>query len=204
MQVNSTMPIQLKCVCGKTLIVPDSAAGKKARCPKCKALNDVPDEEEAAVEMIEEDEEVEERREPKPPAPAPPQAGGATMPCVVLIVNDPDLALTVMDMLRKENYRLEWARTAPDGLQMVGRYKPDVVVVDTVLPEGDGFQVAEAIRGSRGAPADAPAIVMLTPRVNDDAEAKATAAGFEGTMRKPLYPAALCQMVVEIMDERRD
>lgn len=36
------MPITLNCACGKSLRVPDSAAGKKAKCPACAAVLDVP------------------------------------------------------------------------------------------------------------------------------------------------------------------
>lgn len=36
------MPITLNCACGKSLRVPDSAAGKKAKCPVCSAVLDVP------------------------------------------------------------------------------------------------------------------------------------------------------------------
>lgn len=36
------MPISLSCSCGKALRVPDSAAGKKAKCPACAAVLEVP------------------------------------------------------------------------------------------------------------------------------------------------------------------
>lgn len=36
------MPITLNCACGKSLRVPDSAAGKRAKCPMCAAVLDVP------------------------------------------------------------------------------------------------------------------------------------------------------------------
>jgi hypothetical protein len=36
------MPITLNCPCGKTLRVPDASAGKRARCPACQAVIDIP------------------------------------------------------------------------------------------------------------------------------------------------------------------
>ncbi len=36
------MPITLNCPCGKTLRVPDASAGKRARCPVCQAVIDIP------------------------------------------------------------------------------------------------------------------------------------------------------------------
>jgi phage FluMu protein Com len=61
------MPISITCAgCEKKLKVPDTAAGKKIRCPACKSLVEVPDEE---VEWAEPDEEVAVTKAVPPPLP---------------------------------------------------------------------------------------------------------------------------------------
>src|SRR5207248_9797396 len=58
------MPITFSCSCGKVFRVPESAAGKRAKCPKCGSVIVVPQPERKAEPATEED------AEPRPPAPA--------------------------------------------------------------------------------------------------------------------------------------
>ena len=192
------MPIRLNCPCGAVLRVPDSAAGKKARCPACEALVAIPAPDEVQVELIDD--------EPNAQAAEPQPVGSTGMPCVVLIDDDPDLTTTVADMLTREDYRVEVARTGPEGLEMAQRLGPDLVVVDAVLPQTDGFELAKLVLNGAGPGSGSggvPAVVMLTPRSSDEAEQRAKATGIQGHMRNPIYPAALCQLVAELVDERR-
>ena len=194
------MPIRLTCnKCGIALRVPDEAAGRKAKCPTCGDLIDIPDDDEVPVEAVSE--------EPAAPTPKPPPpSSGPGMPCVLIIDDDPDLAATVRGMLQREDCRVESATNGSAGLEMARRYRPDIVLLDAELPDADSFELFERIK-QPGNPAEAvsprSAIVMLTPRTNGEAEARAKSIGADGHMRKPLYPAALCQLVIEIIEERR-
>ncbi len=192
------MPIKFKCACGKLLLVPDEAVGKQAKCPNCNVVSTIPDPEEAEleVELLDNGEQDEEEAGV---GEAPPAV--SRMPCVVIIDDDPDLSLTLADMLRKEDYRVEWARTLEEGMEKIARYRPDIVVLDILLPDGDGFEAAQRLKAAGAA---APAIIALTPRMDDAAEERAEKMGLAGHMRKPLYPGALCQMVVDLMEELRD
>ena len=65
------MPIVFNCACGKTLRVPDANAGRRAKCPVCGAVVDIPaPDPEPVFEIVEE--------APKPAAPAKPADDDST------------------------------------------------------------------------------------------------------------------------------
>ncbi len=67
----------------------------------------------------------------------------------VLIVEDnKDLAFGLRSNLAMEGYDVRVAGTGPEGLQQANVFKPDLVVLDLMLPQMDGFDVLEAIRDS--------------------------------------------------------
>ena len=67
----------------------------------------------------------------------------------VLVVEDDDLVLrTMVALLERENYRVHVARTGAEGLMVAARVDPDVVLLDLMMPELNGFQFLRKIRQS--------------------------------------------------------
>jgi two-component system, response regulator, stage 0 sporulation protein A len=72
------------------------------------------------------------------------------------------------------------ARTGPQALDAVDRLKPDLVIVDAVLPGMDGFRIARTLK-IRG---DAPLVLLATFHASAAARQEAFAAGADGFVAK--------------------
>jgi DNA-binding response OmpR family regulator len=82
------------------------------------------------------------------------------MPETILIVEDqPALQETLAYNLKKEGYTVETVGDGRAALEAARRLKPDLIVLDIMLPEMDGFEVARILRKEM-----ASAILMLTAR----------------------------------------
>lgn len=65
---------------------------------------------------------------------------------VLLIEDDPDLADTVTEQLTDAGFMVEWSSDGIEGLDMARSHRPDVVIIDRMLPGMDGLLVIEALR----------------------------------------------------------
>src|ERR1700761_1536731 len=66
----------------------------------------------------------------------------------VLVVDDePSIVDAISMTLRHQGYLVEAAETGMDALGMVRRWRPDVIVLDVMLPDVDGFEVARRLSG---------------------------------------------------------
>jgi len=115
---------------------------------------------------------------------------------VVLIDDDPDLRKLVKLALE---FTAGWEVTAaPDGvegIEAVRRVKPDVAVVDYMMPGMDGYEVCQRLKSDPDT-ADVP-LVFLTARKELD-EAKVQEVGAAGVVVKPFDPEHLADQLREL------
>ena len=65
----------------------------------------------------------------------------------VLIADDePNIVVTLSFMMRREGYDVQVARDGPEALEMIRRERPDLVLLDAMMPGMTGFDVCEAVR----------------------------------------------------------
>jgi len=82
------------------------------------------------------------------------------MPETILVVEDePSLQETLVYNLEKNGYRVEAAGDGRSALAAARRLKPDLLILDIMLPELDGFEVTKILRKEMSTP-----ILMLTAR----------------------------------------
>jgi two-component system response regulator RegX3 len=81
---------------------------------------------------------------------------------ILVIEDDASLREALVYNLRREDYTPLVAADAPDGLAMVRRETPDLVILDLMLPGGSGFDVCRTIRSFSTVP-----IIILTARDDD-------------------------------------
>jgi DNA-binding response OmpR family regulator len=60
---------------------------------------------------------------------------------VLVVEDDPTLRLGLTKTLRSEGFRVEIAKTGPEGLEMARNVRPDLVLLDVMLPGLNGFEV---------------------------------------------------------------
>ena len=84
------------------------------------------------------------------------------MPRVVVVEDDPQIARIVEIKLKKNGFDVTWASDGGAGLAAVKSCKPDLVLLDVMMPVMDGYQVLRAIR-SEPELAKLP-VIMLTAK----------------------------------------
>ncbi len=117
-----------------------------------------------------------------------------TPPKKILIVEDEkDILQLVQLYLEKEGFRTATAMTGAEGLKQVKAEKPDVVVLDLMLPELDGLEVCKRLRSSPET-ALLP-IIMLTAKAEESDTIIGLELGADDYVTKPFSPKALVARV---------
>lgn len=82
------------------------------------------------------------------------------------------------------------------AIDLVQREQPDILVLDIMMPDQDGFEVAEALaRGSQGT-----AIVILTARKRLQDAVRARELGLAGYLLKDMEPKRLCDILMKVAE----
>ncbi len=109
---------------------------------------------------------------------------------VLLVEDDPGLAEGLDLALTRQGHRVVRAATGEDGVDRVRAARPDVVVLDVMLPGIDGFEVCRRVRALGAAGGTVP-ILMLTARADDFDVVAGLEAGADDYVAKPVEPRVL-------------
>jgi DNA-binding response OmpR family regulator len=119
----------------------------------------------------------------------------------VLIVDDePNIVTSLEFLMRKNRYEVQVARDGGEALGLVERFRPDVVLLDVMMPVWSGLEVCRRIRANpelRGVK-----IVMLTARGRESERDRGLAAGANAYVTKPFSTKELVSTVRELMPGR--
>ncbi len=114
----------------------------------------------------------------------------------ILIVEDnKDLAFGLRSNLEIEGYEVRTAATGPEGVQQAKAFLPDLVVLDLMLPQMDGFAVLEAIRESK---LQMP-VLILTARGEEIDKVRGLRLGADDYVTKPFGLMELLARVEAIL-----
>lgn len=133
-----------------------------------------------------------------------PEPKPVSAPKLVLLVEDNVDALDIYDAsLRHAGFEVVLAPTIEDAKKAVRDRRPDVVVLDCRLPDGDGLNLLEGWRRSRVTTMkDVPVIVLTASAVRQDVEA-ALLAGADEFVPKPCPGNVLAMHVTRALDGTR-
>ncbi len=117
----------------------------------------------------------------------------------ILIVEDqPDIRNLISMTLEFGNFSLFEAEDGKEGLAMVQRVLPDIVLLDVMMPgELDGYQVCERIK--REPDTRATKVIMLTARGQRADLQAGTDAGCDAYLVKPFSPLQLIETVERLV-----
>ncbi|MFI6321538.1 response regulator [Nonomuraea sp. NPDC050556] len=105
---------------------------------------------------------------------------------VLLIEDDPHVRDALTLALKGRDHEVQSAASGEEGLDLLGRFAADVVVLDFMLPGIDGFEVCRRIRA-----ATSTSIVMLSARGDDFDVVGGLEAGADDYVVKPVRPQVL-------------
>lgn len=112
---------------------------------------------------------------------------------IVIVEDEEDIAQLVKLYLDKEGYRTAIAKTGVEGLKLVKTERPDMVILDLMLPEMDGLEVCKKLRN---APETAMLpVLMLTSKVEESDTIIGLELGADDYVTKPFSPKALAARV---------
>ncbi len=141
--------------------------------------------------------------EAQPEAAPEAHTNGAALPGrleVVVIEDNDDAADTLTMWLEEMGHQVQVARNGPDGLELVRKARPDVVLCDIGLPEMDGVEVCRRVKALAMEPP--PTMVALTGWGMDEDRRRTGEAGFEHHLVKPVVPDRLREILRSVADAR--
>jgi two-component system, OmpR family, alkaline phosphatase synthesis response regulator PhoP len=104
------------------------------------------------------------------------------MPKRVLIVEDePNIVVSLEFLLDQEGYDVAVAETGDQALERAESFRPDLVLLDVMLPGPDGFEVCRRLR----ARAEPPKVILLTARGREAERVKGLDLGADLYVTKP-------------------
>ncbi|NCC28638.1 MAG: response regulator [Gammaproteobacteria bacterium] len=117
----------------------------------------------------------------------------------ILIVDDePNIVISLEFLMMREGHEVRVARDGEAGLAAVRTHRPDVVVLDVMMPKLDGFAVLEAVRSDPDLAGTR--ILMLTAKGREAEQNKGLALGADAYMSKPFSTRDLVDKVKELLD----
>lgn len=120
---------------------------------------------------------------------------------VLLIDDEPELRNLVSQRLEHAGYRVLTAPDGPAGLMVAKTQHPDVILLDIMMPEVDGYQVLRLLKGDHST-ADIP-VVMLTAKGTERDMSLSIGSGSIRHMVKPFQPKELLDEVKLAMQRHR-
>ena len=118
----------------------------------------------------------------------------------ILIVDDEEILLKMLSTrLESGGFNVEFARNGEECLASVRTKKPDLIVLDILMPKKDGYTVCEELR--RDPATSNMKIVMLTALAEDLDRQRGFDAGADAYLTKPFSPTTLLQKVNELLPQ---
>lgn len=121
------------------------------------------------------------------------------MPRILLVDDEPNIVLALEFLMKKEGYETLTADDGEKALRAVREHRPDLVILDLMMPKLDGYEVCQRIRSD-------PAlknvvIVMLTAKGREVEREKGLAMGADLYITKPFSTREVVQKVRELLSE---
>lgn len=115
----------------------------------------------------------------------------------VLIIEDEHSIAKAQELILSEKYIVHLAHDGLSGLEKVKLIKPDLVVLDIMMPKMSGFEVCKEIRKEPGL--SSTKIVMVTAKNQDKDEALGMELGADDYIMKPFEPEELLHVVHQVL-----
>ncbi|HVL38709.1 MAG TPA: response regulator transcription factor [Fimbriimonadaceae bacterium] len=113
---------------------------------------------------------------------------------LLIIDDEPTLVETVEHKMRKEGFTTFTAGSAEEGMRLFKRVKPDLVILDIMLPQRSGLDLCRAIRRDSATP-----IIFLSARAEEEDRVRGLELGGDDYVVKPFNLAELAARVKAVL-----
>jgi two-component system alkaline phosphatase synthesis response regulator PhoP len=113
----------------------------------------------------------------------------------ILVIEDEAKTGAAIELyLRHAGFRVALARSGADGLALARRDRPDLLILDLMLPGIDGLEICRALRAESAVP-----IIMLTARSTEEDKLRGLDLGADDYVTKPFSPRELVARVRAVL-----
>ena len=120
-------------------------------------------------------------------------------PCILVVEDELSIQRGLQDQLQRDGYRVEVAGTVAEALAAL-QHRPDLVVLDRRLPDGDGLEVLRDLR-ARG---DRTAVIVLSARGTTDDRVHGLEHGADDYLGKPFHLRELLARIRAVLQRRSE
>jgi DNA-binding response OmpR family regulator len=118
---------------------------------------------------------------------------------VLLVDDEPNIILSLEFLIEQAGYEARVARDGEAALKSIEERRPDLILLDVMLPKRDGFDVCERIRAN-------PAwndirIIMLTAKGRDSERERGLALGADAYITKPFSTREAMEQIKRFLDD---
>lgn len=115
----------------------------------------------------------------------------------ILIVDDEEMVLMMTEGILSTKYNILKATSGQQALEICENTRPDMIILDYMMPDMDGFETADKIRErfGRGVP-----IIFMTASESEEVQFQGLGKGAVDYLRKPLKANVLLSSVDDIME----
>ena len=117
---------------------------------------------------------------------------------ILVVDDDPNVQRLLQYTLNQEGYDVVIAADGAEGFRLWGAETPDLILLDVVLPNLDGYQVATKIRAEEATNTHVP-IIMLTAEREVEQKVRGLRAGADDYLIKPFHPAELLARIKSLL-----
>ncbi len=118
-------------------------------------------------------------------------------PLILLVEDNPAIYKLITFKLKKSGFRLEHRENGKEGFEAVKELKPDLVILDVMLPSMNGFEILRQIRESEDI--KHTKVIMLTSKNRTEDLEKGFNLEVEDYMDKPFKPQELVMRINKVL-----
>jgi two-component system alkaline phosphatase synthesis response regulator PhoP len=120
---------------------------------------------------------------------------------ILVIDDEPNIVQTLRDRLEMNDYEVVTAGNGKEGLKKALQEKPDVILLDVIMPIMDGHEMLEVLRKQPGG--NFSSVIMLTARSQTQDIARANACGIDDYIVKPFDLSELLEKIEVVVESRK-
>jgi len=122
------------------------------------------------------------------------------MPRILIVDDEPNIVLALEMLMKREGYEIRTVGDGEQALEAAGTFRPDLILLDVMMPRMDGYEVCQRIRSDVSL--KDISIVMLTAKGREVEREKGLALGADIYITKPFSTREVVRKVKEMLDSK--
>lgn len=115
---------------------------------------------------------------------------------VLLVDDEPNILLSLDFLMRKNGYRVLLARNGTEALSILNEHKPNLIILDIMMPDVDGYQICKIVKSSKEL--SHIKIIFLSAKSKESDIGKGLELGADAYIAKPFANKNLLDKVREL------